>query len=267
VRFVLHFYDDHVDSYKNHQVKAALEVNAKANTERHLPVPGFRTNQGEWNKEIYGGNYSCSVLVAYMCYRYGGGKKPIAEFFQYLVQAHQDRNCQNLGCYDNPLREGETETYDPVRFCTSCVFHAFKELINRKAGEDYDFSANLLIADTIDEQAEKAMEAIERGNPLWALLFEHYDSHAVCFHGYGRCPDQKYWFCRHDPYREDATDEEQQKLIRLPGGNCKIYTRAYLMTPHTNHQGVNDKDWRYSIEVDGGNKKEPETKTCRRCRR
>ncbi|MCS7193208.1 MAG: hypothetical protein NZ937_09550, partial [Armatimonadetes bacterium] len=27
-RFVLHFYDDFADSYKNHQVKAALEVNA-----------------------------------------------------------------------------------------------------------------------------------------------------------------------------------------------------------------------------------------------
>ncbi|MER3501091.1 MAG: hypothetical protein C4295_06350, partial [Candidatus Fervidibacterota bacterium] len=26
-RFVLHFYDDYADSYKNHQVKAALEVN------------------------------------------------------------------------------------------------------------------------------------------------------------------------------------------------------------------------------------------------
>ena len=29
-RFVLHFYDDYADSYKNHQVKAALEVNAPA---------------------------------------------------------------------------------------------------------------------------------------------------------------------------------------------------------------------------------------------
>ncbi|MGQ9489102.1 MAG: hypothetical protein ACUVTY_15335 [Armatimonadota bacterium] len=28
-RFVLHFYDDYADSYKNHQVKAALEVSQK----------------------------------------------------------------------------------------------------------------------------------------------------------------------------------------------------------------------------------------------
>ncbi|MCS7277889.1 MAG: hypothetical protein NZ531_03470 [Aquificaceae bacterium] len=28
-RFVLHFYDDFADSYKNHQVKVALEVNQK----------------------------------------------------------------------------------------------------------------------------------------------------------------------------------------------------------------------------------------------
>jgi len=27
-RFVLHFYDDYADTYKNHQVKATLEVNA-----------------------------------------------------------------------------------------------------------------------------------------------------------------------------------------------------------------------------------------------
>ncbi|MDW8026732.1 MAG: hypothetical protein RMK18_12865, partial [Armatimonadota bacterium] len=29
-RFVLHFYDDFADSYKNHRVKAALEVNTHA---------------------------------------------------------------------------------------------------------------------------------------------------------------------------------------------------------------------------------------------
>ena len=28
-RFVLHFYDDYADSYKDHQVKAALEVNQR----------------------------------------------------------------------------------------------------------------------------------------------------------------------------------------------------------------------------------------------
>ncbi|MEM2368146.1 MAG: phosphodiester glycosidase family protein [Candidatus Bathyarchaeia archaeon] len=33
-RFVLHFYDDYADSYKNHQVKAALEVN-----QRYLQLP------------------------------------------------------------------------------------------------------------------------------------------------------------------------------------------------------------------------------------
>ncbi|MEJ7612850.1 MAG: hypothetical protein SQA66_04345 [Candidatus Fervidibacter sacchari] len=35
-RFVLHFYDDYADSYKNHQVKAALEVNQQVN--RPLPI-------------------------------------------------------------------------------------------------------------------------------------------------------------------------------------------------------------------------------------
>ncbi|MCS7192118.1 MAG: hypothetical protein NZ937_03935 [Armatimonadetes bacterium] len=35
-RFVLHFYDDYADSYKNHQVKAALEVNAPRQQRRGL---------------------------------------------------------------------------------------------------------------------------------------------------------------------------------------------------------------------------------------
>ncbi|MDW8027266.1 MAG: hypothetical protein RMK94_02610 [Armatimonadota bacterium] len=140
-------------------------------------------------------------------------------------------------------------------------------MINKTANEDFDFHATILIANTTDEQAEKAIQAIERGNPLWVLLFEHFDSHAVCFHGYGRCPDQKYWFCGHDPFVGQVEEELQQKLIQLPGGNCKIYTRAYLMTSHPNHNNVEGKHWRYSIEVDGGNKTNPETKPCRRCGR
>jgi hypothetical protein len=123
----------------------------------------------------------------------------------------------------------------------------------------------MLSAYSIDEQAEKAIEAIERGNPLWALLFEHYDSHAVCFHGYGRCPDQKYWFCGHDPFEGYVSEEDQRRLIRLPGGDCKIYTETYLKTPHPNH--IEDKDWRFSIEIDGGTKEKPETRSCRRCGR
>ena len=37
-RFVLHFYDDYADSYKNHQVKAVLEVNAEARVKGYLLV-------------------------------------------------------------------------------------------------------------------------------------------------------------------------------------------------------------------------------------
>jgi len=36
-RFVLHFYDDYADSYKSHQVKAALEVNAPAKPIAYIP--------------------------------------------------------------------------------------------------------------------------------------------------------------------------------------------------------------------------------------
>ena len=35
-RFVLHFYDDYADSYKNHKVKAALEVNIQRRQPRGL---------------------------------------------------------------------------------------------------------------------------------------------------------------------------------------------------------------------------------------
>ena len=198
--FVLRVWDNHANLHKDHQVKPALEMNAKVHTERHLPVHGFRTPQGQWDETVYGRGYSCSVLVAYMCYKYEGGKKTINEFFQYLVQAHQQRSCQNQGCFDNAPK------YDPMRFCIECVHYAFKELIKVEAEEEYDFTANLLVANTTDEQAREAIKAIERTNPLWALLFEHYDSHAVCFHGYGRCPDQEYWFCGHDPFQGGATE-------------------------------------------------------------
>jgi len=35
-RFVLHFYDDYADSYRNHQVKVALEVNVQRQQRRGL---------------------------------------------------------------------------------------------------------------------------------------------------------------------------------------------------------------------------------------
>ena len=49
-RFVLHFYDDYADSYKNHQVKAALEVNAEARVKGYLLVA--REHPTEGNSEI-----------------------------------------------------------------------------------------------------------------------------------------------------------------------------------------------------------------------
>ena len=36
-RFVLHFYDDYADSYRNHQIKAALEVNATTKPIAYIP--------------------------------------------------------------------------------------------------------------------------------------------------------------------------------------------------------------------------------------
>ena len=48
-RFVLHFYDDYGDSYKDHEVKPALEVNAEHNN----PIIEFVRQEGDWQSQNF----------------------------------------------------------------------------------------------------------------------------------------------------------------------------------------------------------------------